>query len=190
MDDQTLESGTGEQLEELELITTEESSEESGSDPLDEISDEAVRAEAKKHRAIARRLEKKPEEKTPVAVATEPASSEFLTKADFYKANERKAVREATADAEVKANWDGIMPYYTPRRGKETPEDIAEDIKDAITLFNARNATVARDDSADDLSTTSVARTGGGVTTVKTPKTASTLDIKLPSQPKDWYSQK
>ena len=57
MEDQTLEGGASEDAEVLELAPITPSEEEvSGSDPLDEISDEAVRAEAKKHRAIARRL--------------------------------------------------------------------------------------------------------------------------------------
>lgn len=187
MDDQTLESGAGEAAESLELASEETLP---GGDPLDEISDEATRAEAKKHRAIARRLEKK--EVTPEAkpeVKPEAPKQEFLTKAEFFKANERKAVREATGDPEVKANWNDIIPFYTPRRGKETPEDIREDINDAITLFNARNAKVARDDSAAQLTTTPVVKTGGGQVDEVTPKTPNPPNFKLPTKPSEWYTK-
>lgn len=168
---------------------TEGEGEGSGGDPLDEIKDEAARAEAKKHRAIARRLDKKaPEEKPDVAV---PASQEFLTKTDFYKSNERKAVREATANEDVKANWDKIIPFYTPRRGKETPEDILEDIQDAVTLFKARNPEVKVDDSAAQLQTTVVTQgTAAGVAPKKATDSPALPNYKLPTQPKDWYPKK
>ena len=189
MEDQTLEGGASEDAEVLELAPITPSEEEvSGSDPLDEISDEAVRAEAKKHRAIARRLEKKEETPKP-EVKTEAPKPEFLTKVDFYKANEKKAIREATADAEVKANWNEIIPFYTPRRGKETPEDIAEDIKDAVTLFKARHAEVQRDDSKNQLTTTTVVKTGGGVVDKAKTSTPNPPNFKLPTQPKDWYKK-
>lgn len=159
-----------------------------GGDPLDEISDEVVRAEAKKHRAIARRLEKK--EETPAPVLPETPKPEFLTKADFHKANERKAVRDATSDPEVKANWTEIIPFYTPRRGKDTPEDIREDINDAITLYNARHKTSIKDDSADVLSTTPVVKAGGGGTEKPSEKPKDPPNFRLPVQPKDWYGKK
>lgn len=191
--------GAGESAEELELTPTVPTEpEEQGGDPLDEISDETARAEAKKWRSIARRMEKK-EHVAPVAKPAaetpkpepkpEAPAQEFLTKADFYKANERKAVREAIADAEVKANWSEIITFYTPRRGKETPEDIAEDIRDAITIFNARNAQKSKDDSAKELSTTKVVKAGGGAQGT-TPKTTEPPNFKLPIQPKDWYAKK
>ena len=189
------ELGAGEGAEDLELepeITPEGEPEFPGGDPLDAIQDEGARAEAKKHRAIARRVEKdgkKPDEVKPVKVKPVVPPSEFLTKADFHKANERKAVREATADTEVKANWNEIIPFYTPRRGKETPEDILEDIKDAVTLYRAHNPVVGKDDSADQLTTTPVVKTGGGVADKGT-KTPEPSNFKLPSQPKDWYTKK
>ena len=84
MDDQTPElDGSSEGLDTLELepeVTPEEKPTELSGDPLDDIKDETARAEAKKNRAIARRLEKEPKVETPVVPATE-----FLTKADFFK---------------------------------------------------------------------------------------------------------
>lgn len=189
MDDQIPElDGTSEQVLELELEPTATEKTAQGGDPLDEISDPAVRSEAKKHRAIARRLEKKPEAEKP-AVVTAP-STEFVTKADFQKTNERKAIKDAVSDPEVKANWSEIIPFYTPRRGKETPEDISEDIKDAITLWKARNPEVQTDTSAADLTTTAVVKTGGSGPAKTAPKAADPPNFKLPVQPKDWYQKK
>ncbi len=191
-DDQTLESGAGGSAEELELAPKEETLDESGGDPLDDIQDSAARDLAKKHRAIARRQEKKeitPEVKPEVKpVAT--VQGEFLTKADFYKSNERKAVREATADAEVKANWSEIVKFYSPRHGKETAEDIKEDIQDAITLFNSRNAKTTKDESANVLTTNTVVKTGGGPIGKSTASTPTPPNFKLPAQPSDWYGKK
>lgn len=176
-----------EEAEVLELTPKEETPKEEGGDPLDKIEDESARAEAKKWRAIAKRIEKKEVTPATPVVEAKPAAQEFLTKADFYKANERKAIREATADAEVKANWSAIVPFFVSRRGKETPEDIKEDIQDAITIFNARNAKTAKDDSAAVLTTTSVVKTGGGTSKAPTP---TMPNFKLPAQPKDWYGKK
>lgn len=190
MDDQTLEGGDGEEALDLELELEEASEEETqgpGSDPLDDIKDPVARAEAKKYRAIARRNTKEvPEAKVPAA----PASSEFLTKADFYKTNERVAIKAATADPEVKANWAEIVPFYTPRRGKETTEDIAEDIQDAITLYKARNPEVVTDDSKNTLTETAVVKTGGGPIDKVTAKTPDLPGFKLPIQADAWYPKK
>lgn len=190
MDEPNLDkSGASEEAEELELELEPGASDEGltpepGGDPLDDIQDETARAEAKKARAILRR--QKPDEAKPVPT---PAPTEFLTRADFYKANERKAIREITADAEIKAVWNEVVPFYTPRRGKETPEDIKEDILDAITIYKTRNPVAVTDDSARELTATPVVKTGGGVPTKATPAPALS-NFKLPTQPSDWYAKK
>jgi hypothetical protein len=198
MQDQTLEGGAGEQQEELELSpsTTEQvEGEGSGGDPLDVIQDPVAREEAKKARAIYRRHKEGNTPGTPVqpqepAVSQPASQGEYLTKKDFYKTNERQAIRTATADPEVKANWDNIVQFYTPRRGKETAEDIAEDIQDAITLFKARNPNAERDTSATELSATPVIKTGGGTPRQGTPTTPTPPNFKLPVQPDKWYTPK
>ena len=181
--------GAGEGAEDLELTIEEEQTvppKESSGDPLDDIQDPVARAEAKKWRAIARRTES-PEEK-PVVTASTP---EFLTKADFFKSNEKNAIREATADPEVKANWSDIVPFYTPRRGKETKEDILEDIKDAIILYKARNPDApVKDDSVDQLTATPVVKSGGGVADKVAPKPNNPPNFKLPTPPSQWYEGK
>lgn len=191
--------GASEGAEDLELEPGESTlpengesgTKEPGGDPLDDIKDEVARAEAKKHRSIARRVdgkekpEHKPEEQKPTV-----SSQEFLTKADFYKANERKAIKQAIADPEIKAHWAEIIPFFSSRHGKETPEDILEDIQDAITLYKVRNPKTETDDSALDLTATPVVKTGGGIGDKKQiPKVKDPPNFKLPSQPKDWYKK-
>lgn len=181
--------GAGEGAEdlELELEGSPEGTEptELGGDPLDDIQDPVARAEAKKWRAIARRKDE-PKVEAPVVTAPTP---EFLTKADFFKSNEKNAIREATADPEVKANWSDIVPFYTPRRGKETKEDILEDIKDAIILYKARNPEVVTDDSANQLTASPVVKSGGGVADKVTPKPNNPPNFKLPTPPNQWYKK-
>lgn len=187
MDDQTPElDGASETAVDLELAPegtgeTSDSKEPSG-DPLDDIKDPVARDEAKKYRAIARR--DKPE------VKKEAPSPEYVTKQDFFKANEKKAVREAIADPEVKAHWEEIKLLYTSRRGKETPEDIGEDIKDAIILFNARNPVTETDESARELTTTPVVKTGGTPPSKHIQKSPDLPNFKTSTSPKDWYPVK
>ena len=194
-DDQTLEGGATEGAIDLTLEPAnpgDPKPEEGGGkqegdagsgDPLDDITDAEARAEAKRARAEQRRRDKEAKEKGDVP---EPKSSEFLTRKDYEKSNERKAVLVATQDEEVKANWADIIQYYTPRRGKATPEDIIEDIKDAVTLYKARNQTEEKDNPAAPLLTTTAPKgTGGGVAPNKA--TVNPPNFKLPTQPDTWY---
>ena len=185
--DQTLEGDPSEGGADLELELEVETPIVPSGDPLDAIQDETARAEAKKWRSIAQRKEKEPIVEKVVPVAP---SSEFLTKADFYKSNERKAIQQATADAEIKANWAEIIPFYTSRHGKDTPEDILEDIKDAITVYKSRLPAKVEDDSADALSVTPAVKAGGGGSTKQEPKAKDPPNFKLPTQPENWYPKK
>lgn len=160
-----------------------------GNDPLDDIQDEVARAEAKKWRAIARREERAKAEPKPEVKPAMP-TQEFVTKADFHKANERKAILEFSKDPEIKAKWSDIVGYYTPRRGKETAEDIIEDIKDALTLYKARNPEQVSDDSALALSASTVVKSGGGSADTQAPKLKDPPNFKLPTRPHEWYPKK
>lgn len=190
IEDQALESGAEEALD----LTETPQGEPPVNDPFDSIEDEGVRAEAKKFRAIARRKEKsvaQPKEETPKEEKPETPKSEFLTKEDFFKSNEKKAIKEATADPEVKANWAKIVPFFASRRGRETPEDILEDIKDAITLYKARNPETEQkvDPAAPLKETTAPVGAGGGVKKKEaSPQTPP--GYQPPSTPKTWYPPK
>ena len=191
---------------EAEVKTTEKSEtkekEEPQSDPLDEVEDiEELRGKAKGYRSAAQKAKKPPEPKE--EEADEAPESGFLTKKDFYKANEKKAIHALTrvedSDSdEVKAdkayiteNWDQIRTFYSARKGKETTEDIQDDLGDAVMLFKSKNPP-KEDDGSSELSET----TGGGGGSKKAPaeeKAEEPPAYKLPIQPVDkdgnvqWY---
>lgn len=194
------------QQEELELDSPEskeepsEATEGTKSDPLDEIQDmDELRREAKKHRAIAQRHKKKevPKEvpkETPKE--SKETSKEYLKKSDFELANQKKAIRLATvasdsdsdeiktAKADILENWNEVRQFYTPRRGKDTPEDIFEDIKDAYTVFNTRRVKTEKKPDTSELTTTKVAPTGNSP--VKTQK-KDPPNFHIPKKPDEWY---
>lgn len=196
-DDQTLEGGVEETID-LELEPTEpddganeDTTDEEGStgDPLDDIRDETARAEAKKARAIARRKAQKPEDKVEETQSKPVDSSQFMTKAEFEKSNERKAILSVTKDEEVKEHWEEIRQFYTPRRGKATPEDIQEDIKDAITLFKARSTPEVEDPAAELQTTTAPTGTASGPKT-KEIKAANLPGFSESAKPDSWFPKK
>lgn len=158
-------------------------------DPLDKITDpETLRHEAKKFRGIASRKDKDPEPKQDDIPAVD--TSEFMTKKEFRLANERKAIQAVTStDAEISANWEAIKPFYTPRRGKDTPEDIIEDIKDAVTLYRARTNAPASDPTKDLTTISVTGGTGAGKAPVA-PATDGDHRFSTAKGPEAWYEQK
>jgi len=64
---------------------------------------------------------------------------EFLTRKDLIKRDERTAINKACDDPIVDENWNEIMAHYTPKRGKDSAEDILADIKDAKEMWLALN---------------------------------------------------
>lgn len=69
-----------------------------------------------------------------------PKESEFLSKKEFYKANEKKAINKFVEEnPEVKNNWDNFVEHYPNKRGKQTVEDILADLDDAKTLYDKYN---------------------------------------------------
>jgi len=186
------------------------------SDPLDGITDpDELRNKAKGYRSAGTRYKTERDEAkanaapAPAPEATPaPTGEGFVAKKDFYKGNEKKAIRsltraEDTDSAEVKAekaylteNWDHITKLYTPRSGKDTPEDIRDDLNDAITLFRKKNPP-KQDDGTGDLAPIS---SPGGSGSAPTPETEN-VESKLPGfeqsrQPMDkdgkvnWYPDK
>jgi hypothetical protein len=176
-----------------------------GNDPLDTIQDvDELRAEAKKFRAISSRAKKpeKKEEKPAEQAVSKPAETPdqgFLKKSDFELANQKKAIKMSTIvsetdSEEIKAikedlleNWDKVRAFYTPRRGKDTPEDIAEDIKDAYAIFYARNA--KKEDKPDLTPLKAHSAMGTGTSPKGKTPTVNPPGFRLPSQPADWYKK-
>ena len=70
------------------------------------------------------------------AITSEPEDKEkYITREDFFKTNEKKAINKACKNEKINKNWVKVIKYYTPRRGKSSSEDIFLDIKDAYYLF-------------------------------------------------------
>ncbi len=172
----------------------------SDSDPLDSIDnvEDAVK-EAKKFRSIASRKSSTKEEPKPAEI---PKEGDYIKRTDFELVNQRKAIRLATTisendSEEVKAkkadileNWDEVRKNYSPRRGKETPEDILEDITDAFVVFNNRRPPVDEVEEGDvvpeEITKTEAKAPVGNPPKPKT-KTKNPPNFKLPKQPDEWY---
>lgn len=172
-----------------------------GGDPLDNIQDPSILlAEAKKYRAMAKRhkAEKpKPEAKPEEAKEVKPETGDYLKKSDFELANQKKAIRLATVVSEqdteeaktfktdLLENWDKVRQFYTPRRGKDTPEDVFEDIKDAYAVFNTRRPKKEVKPDIKELSETNTVPTGN-TPSPKAPKKEPPR-FNMPKTPKEWY---
>lgn len=201
-----------EQTDELELDENKEDSSESnkdsqGSDPLDDIEDvEEMRKEAKKLRAIANRKPKEEPKETPKEEPKETPKVEegdYLKKSDFQLSNQKKAIRLATISSEndsekaqeqktdILDNWEEVRKYYSPRRGKDTPEDILEDIKDAYSVFNSRRPKVEEKEEGE-VGKEEITKTETKTPTGNPPKTKEKAKdpkgFKLPKQPDEWYA--
>ena len=207
----TLEENPSEEEQTLELEPTEEATateeDTQGSDPLDTDDIEAVRKEGKKFRAIANRKppkakeEEKPTEEAP---KEEAPKEDYLKVSDFELENQRSAIKLATLSdesdsdevkaqkADVLANWDEIRKNYTPRRGKSTPENILEDIKDATAIFNNRRPPVEEAEEGEveveEITKTEAKAPAGNPPKPKAPKAKNPPNFKLPTKPEDWYN--
>lgn len=128
----------------------------------------------------------KPEEKK----TEEPKKeSQFLTREDYFKSNDSKAIQEACKEQEIEQNWDEIMKHFRRTRSRDTAENILEDIKDAHIIWKQRNGKSDNDDDKDHRSNLNQDRRpsgdtgqGGGQGTKKSvmPKTTKI---------QDWYGK-
>jgi hypothetical protein len=120
-----------------------------------------------------------------------------VTKADLYKMNERQAIRLATTptatdsetDAglkqEINDHYEEITKYYVPRSGKETVEDIVEDLKDAHAAWLRRGG---RKDDANKGSSSKLTRdTGTRGTSPSSDTKGSSIPPRQKSGLANWY---
>lgn len=167
------------ELEETGTADEGTGADDSKGDPLDQIDDlEALRHEAKKYRGIATR-KKEPTSTTP------GEETPYLTKRELYLINEKKAIHDVRKDSEIDQNFEAIKGYYVSRRGKDTPEDIAEDMRDAYILWKARNPQAS--DGSNDLATIAIARPSGLAPKPQATKTETDPRFQAPSKPESWY---
>ena len=170
------------------------------SDPLDKLSDiEEVRREAKKHRSIAHRKDHpkagdKPSYEQETTVETTTPNSQFITKEDFYRANEKRAERMFREQhPDLAENFDDIRLLYMARRGKETPEDILEDFYDGAVIYQARNPKKKEDtgkQAVRDLTAQPVVKSGGEAKEPKKAQKEPDPRFKPKSTPDSWYPKK
>lgn len=67
-----------------------------------------------------------------------------VLRGDLHKINERQAKEELAKsesedDKDIIENLDAILPYYTPRAGKETKEAIMRDLRTARVAYRYEN---------------------------------------------------
>jgi len=68
-----------------------------------------------------------------------PQKGEFLTRSEYNKGIEKRAIANACQDSDVNDNWGKVMDYYVPKHGKDTVEGIMADVKRAYNLFRLEN---------------------------------------------------
>lgn len=156
-----------EQEQELEENLESEEEEVEPDDPLDLIEDEEARKKAKKERAIlqrkARKSQEEDEEEEPEPKPEPKSDDAPLSRKEFYKGNEKKA-KALLAESHPDVDVDKVVEYYSPRRGKATPEDIVEDLLDAHAIYQRNNPNEEGNDVEEKRTRAEIAshRTKGG----------------------------
>lgn len=201
-DEKNLDGGQVQETTTVEESNEETRTESTKTDPLDSMSEEGLRgylaglgeeipedtedvlAYAKERRAIKNRHSKKDKE-----LETKQPVVDTDAVARFEKANERKAIRliESSEDStfvEINENWDEIVANYVSRRGKDTEEDILDDIMDAHAIWKRRQPTHSDSKEAES----SIMQTHGtkGTSPSSTPVKKERI-IKRTQKMGDWY---
>lgn len=116
--------------------------------------------------------------------------SEYVTKRDLQKKEEKQAVSLALVEIpELDDNWDDIVEFYYPKRGKDDAENIVEDIRDAVEIWKFRKGVKPKADTetkkviAKAVSDTSVSK---GKEKSSAPKKKGIIKPKVPME--RWYS--
>ena len=134
-------------------------------------------AEAKKWKAIAKRHETKAP--TPKEFPSQDASK-YVTKADFFKANEKTGIKNSTTfndldsdetkvmKGEIKDNWSKIVPFVS-LRDRTSAENVEEAIMDGYALWKRRNPSKTEDEDISSKAQIAEIRGKGGKTPSPTP---------------------
>lgn len=74
--------------------------------------------------------------------------SEYVTKRDLQKKEEKNAIALAVTEIpELDDNWDEIVEFYYPKRGKDDAENIIEDLRDAVEIWKFRKGAKPKADT-------------------------------------------
>jgi hypothetical protein len=88
--------------------------------------------------------------------AKEQSKPDVLTKTDFHKINEKKAIDAFIKDnPEVDGKWSDFISFYSDKRGRDSVDDIVNDLDDAKTLFLKHNPIKEEDDNQTKANLTS-----------------------------------
>lgn len=197
-------------VQEQENVTPEEAPEvdtsnPSGDDPIYSMGDDELRvflkgfgyepqegddlrAKALERRAINNRHAKKKKE-VPESAPSQPSDTDAIAR--FEKANERNAIRTIESSEEyeeVNENWDEIVASYVPRRGKDTAEDILDDILDAHAVWK-RMQKPAEPDTKQAASEVAHTRGTKGTSPESTPQKKGGI-LKKSQGMSEWYEKK
>lgn len=121
-----------------------------------------------------------------------PSEDTPMTKKDFYKVNERKAINKFVEEhPEVEENWDDFVKYYPGKRGKETEEDILKDLDDAKTLFDKYHSDSDEDDDKSKRASLSSETTTPKASKKKRKSKKKSGKDLFPEKtpPKEWYKK-
>lgn len=94
---------------------------------------------------------------------------DVFTKTDFHKINEDKAINAFLKDnPEVDGKWSDFISFYNDKSGRDSVEDIINDLDDAKTLFLKHNPIKKEDDN----------QTKAKLTSEKSLESSSSDDVK------------
>ena len=116
---------------------------------------------------------------------------EYGTKKELYKMNEQTAIQRVLKEVpELDANWDDVISYYAPRRGKNTVENIIADIKDAYYLWERHNKKPEKPEDEDKQAKSQLSSLRTEPTKGKERKPQPPKEHIIPPKPKpmiEWY---
>lgn len=117
-----------------------------------------------------------------------------LTKAEYAQQkaadNEREAQQQFEDESEIfSEHREGIMEFYTPRRGNKTVKDALEDLRDAEAIFLKRNPDFASGDGEDKHAKSDLASGAkpSGSSKGSGKKGETKRVIPKSESPKNWY---
>lgn len=135
-------------------------------------------------------LDKKPTQQPAQQVQIEqPKEGDYLSRADFYKANETQAIQNiATKDPAVTEKWSEIMEHFSGKRGRSTVQNIEEDIRDAVAVWKARTGYQEPEDKSNPAPLGHEQTRPAGSPTGGKPSDAQPGGV-IPrrTSPKEWY---
>lgn len=115
------------------------------------------------------------------------SDSEYVTKKEYSQTNEKKAISKLTGEhPDLDKNWEDVIKFYVPRHGKNSQDDIEEDINDAYTLWKSRQTTDTKKKAVSDL-TSNASKTSSTKSEATPVKSKDFKVLQSKSNVDDWY---